>query len=127
MTNSKFASDTLKAVLSILLVGGIGVWCSSLSAKILTHENTDPHLEGVVVSQTNRSDGQVINSPLEPTIELSSERATEKTSISYSDLIQKTNDDSSSDWKVEAASQDWENLNHGEGSQDIVRFVVWQL
>ncbi|MBE9048248.1 hypothetical protein IQ255_28330 [Pleurocapsales cyanobacterium LEGE 10410] len=130
MKNSKLVMATLKATLSILLIGGIGLWSSSTSAKMPDSENTAQSLAGIVARRVDGSDGggkRVIDSELEPTIKLPSEQTTEKSPLSYSGSIERITDDSRSDWEVEAANDNWLNLNHGEGVKNLVRLVIWRF
>ena len=132
MLKSKLIAATLKTTASILLIGGIGLWSSSLSAETVpTSKDTAQHLEVTVArNQTNVSDGVVklVNdSSKEPTINLPSQRPKAKNNLRYSTSIELGIDDSRSDWEVQSASQDWLNLNRGDGSKDIIRFVIWRF
>ena len=132
MLKSKLMTATLKTTVSILLIGGIGLWSSSMSANTVpTTTDTAQDLEVTVArNQTKKSNGVselVTDSSLEPTINRPSIRPRAKSTESYSISVDKITDDSSSDWQVESASQDWLNLNRGDGSKDIIRFVVWRF
>ena len=124
---SKLMTATLKTTVSILLIGGIGLWSSSLSANTVpTSQDTGQDLEATVTrNQTKLSNGVaelVTDSSLEPTI-----RPRTKSTESYSISVDQITDNSSSDWQVQSASQDWLNLNRGDGSKDIIRFVIWRF
>ncbi|MGV2829462.1 hypothetical protein [Myxosarcina sp. GI1(2024)] len=133
MLKSKLISATLKTPASILLIGGIGLWSSSLSAETVpTTKDTAEHLEEIVSrNHTKVSDGMVQlanDSTIEPTIKRPSQQPRAENTVSYSISVDRITDDSSSDWQVQSASQDWRNLNRGDGSaEDIVRFVVWRF
>ena len=127
MLKSKLMTATLKTAVSILLIGGIGLWSSSLSANTVpTTTDTAQDLEATVArNQTKKSNGVaelVTDSSLAPTI-----RPRAKSTESYSISVDQITDNSSSDWQVESASQDWLNLNRGDGSKDIIRFVIWRF
>ncbi|MGV2832034.1 hypothetical protein [Myxosarcina sp. GI1(2024)] len=59
MLKSKLITATLKTTASILLIGGIGLWSSSLSAETVpTSKDTAQHLKGIVArNQINVLDG----------------------------------------------------------------------
>lgn len=132
MLKSKLITATLKTTVSILLIGGIGLWSSSLSANTVpTTQDTAQHLEETVArNRTNLSDGvaeSITDLDLEPTINRTLQRPGAKSTVRYSGSVERIIDDSSSDWQVQSASQDWLNLNRGDGSKDIVRIVVWRF
>ena len=129
---SKLITATLKTTASILLIGGIGLWFSSLSAETVpTTQDTAQHLEETVAgNRTKKSDGVaelVTDSGLEPIINRPSQRSRAKSTVRYSGSVDIIIDDSLSDWSVQAASLDWPNLNRGDGSKDIVRIVLWRF
>ena len=81
---SKLMTATLKTTVSILLIGGIGLWSSSLSANTVpTTTDTTQDLEVTVArNQTKKSNGVaelVTDSSLAPTI-----RPKAKSTESYS-------------------------------------------
>ena len=122
--NSKLVTATVKVASSILLIGGIAS-SSSASAKIPTPQS----FETFVARQTNQSElasEPSFNSELEPTIELPSE-ATKQATPRYSGSIERTINDSRSNWEVETANENWLDLNHGEGVKSIVRLVIWRF
>ena len=125
MVGSKLAIATLKTTLSTLLILGFGLWTRDGLAQISTPED----VKGIVAREAkclDIHDSQSVNSCSESIIHLPSQRAREMSLSAYSDPYPLT-DHPRSDWEVEAASQDWENLNHGEGVKDIVRFVIWRF
>ena len=132
MLKSKLMTATLKTTVSILLIGGIGLWSSSLSANTVpTTQDTVQDLEATVArNQTKKSNGVaelVTDSSLKPTINRPSIQPRATSTVRYSISVDKKTDDSRSDWQVQSASQDWLNLNRGDGSKDLVRFVLWRF
>ena len=132
MLKSKLMTATLKTTVSILLIGGIGLWSSSLSANTVpTTQDTAQDLETTVArNQTKKSNGVaqlVTDSSLKPTINRPSIQPRATSTVSYSISVDKKTDDFSSDWQVQSASQDWLNLNRGDGSKDIIRIILWRF
>ncbi|MDJ0593580.1 MAG: hypothetical protein QNJ72_26950 [Pleurocapsa sp. MO_226.B13] len=132
MTDSKLMTATLKTTFGLLLTGGVWLWSSNAVAKTVpTPKSTAQYLNGSIARNWvtwSYSVGEQPNySGLEYTIDPSSERATETSSASYSDSVEKLRDNSSSNWEVRAASQDWLNLNRGDGLRDLVRIVLWRF
>ena len=132
MLKSKLMTATLKTTVSILLIGGIGLWSSSLSANTVpTTQDTVQDLEATVArNQTKKSNGVaelVTDSSLKPTINRPSIQPRATSTVRYSISVDKKTDDSRSDWQVQSASQDWLNLNRGDGSKDIVRIILWRF
>lgn len=130
--DSKLATDTLKTTVGLLLVGGIWLWPLNIAANTVpSPKYTAQHPKGIVAKNWAQwSDGieeQSTDSGLDFTIDQPSEEAREKSLASYSNLVYELKDDSSSDWEVQAASQDWLNLNRGDGSQDLVRIVIFRF
>ena len=129
MIDSKLAIATLKTTLSTLLILGVGLWSRDALAQISTPEDTVWHLKRIVAKDNkgpDRINSKPASSCLESIINLSPQRATEMSLSAHSDFERLT-DHPRSNWEVEAAGQDWENLNHGEGVKNIVRFVVWRF
>lgn len=130
MIDFKFTIATLKTALGVLLVGG--VWLSSVeaAAEISTPQGAVQNLNGIVARNWERnSDGineQPVDSGIKSFINLPSQQATEISVSAYSNSYRLT-DFQRSNWEVETASQDWLNLNRGDGSQNVVRFVVWRF
>ncbi len=132
MLKSKLMTATLKTTVSILLIGGIGLWSESLSANTVpTTTDTVQDLEATVArNQMLKSNGVaelVTDSSLKPTIKRPSQRPQAENTVRYSISVDQKTDDSRSDWQVQSASLDWLNLNRGDGSKDLVRFVLWRF
>ena len=129
MTNSQFAIAIFKTTLSTLLILGVGLWSRDAVAQISTPEDTVWHLKGIVAKDEECPDSidlKSANPCSESMINLLTRRTTEINLSAHSEFERLT-DHPRSNWEVEAASQDWLNLNHGEGSRDLVRFVVWRF
>lgn len=132
MLKSKLITATLKTTANILLIGGLGLWSSGLSAQTVpTPKDTAEHLEATVVrNQTNLADGVAeleTDSRLEPTINGLSQWPRAKSTIRYSDSVDIIINDSRADWELQSASQDWFNLNRGDGSKELVRVIIWRF
>ena len=132
MLKPQLITATLKTTASILLIGGLGLWSSSLTAETVpTPKDTAPHLEATVVrNRTNFTDGVAeleTDSRLEPTINRLSQWSRDKSSVRYSDSVDIIIDDSRTDWEFKPASQDWFNLNRGDGSTELVRVIIWRF
>ncbi len=132
MLKSQLITATLKTTTSILLIGGLGLWSSGLSAETVpTTQDTAQHLETTVVrNQTNLADGVAeleTDSRLEPTINRLSQWPRAKSTVRYSGSVDLIIDDSRADWELQSASQDWFNLNRGDGSKELVRVIIWRF
>ena len=129
MVSSKLAIATLKTTLSTLLILGVGLWMRDGVAQIPISENIAQHPKGIVVGEDKCLDihnSQPANYCSESIINSLLQRAREIDLAAFSDSYSLT-DHPRSNWEVKAASQDWENLNHGEGVKDIVRFAIWRF
>ncbi len=129
MVGSKLAIATLKTTLSTLLILGVGLGTKDGVAQISSPEDVVQHPKGIVAREEkcpHRHNSKPANSCSESIINLPAQRAREMNLSTYSESYPLT-DHPRSDWEVEAASQDWLNLNHGEGVKDIVRFVIWRF
>ena len=131
MLDSNFVIATLKITLSTLMIGGFLLWSMQAAANIPSVKDTAQYLNGTVGKNWGKSFDSIKEQPadsdLESIINLPSPRARAKILSAYSDLYQAT-DNQRSDWEVKSASQEWLNLNRGDdGSQDVIRFVVWRF
>ena len=132
MLKSKLITATIKTTANILLIGGLGLWSSGLSAQTVPiPKDTTEHLEATVVrNQTNLADGVAefeTDSRLEPTINRLSQWPRAKSTVRYSGSVDIIIDDTRSDWEFRSASQDWFNLNRGDGSKELVRVIIWRF
>lgn len=133
--NSQFVTGTLKNIVTVFLIGGIWLWSSSIKAETVSSPKyTAQQLEGIEgILERNgveRSDGvgeQTTNSGSEFTIAQPSEQTTKTILAGYSDSVIELSDYSRADWEIHSASQDWLNLNRGDGSKDLVRIVVFRF
>ncbi len=125
MIDAKFVTTTFKTTFSILLIGGIGLWSLSAGARTIPNpKDTAQQSNGIVTRNlASSSDGIAEHS----TIQQSSAGSTAKSFPSYSGSVDQLTDHSRSDWQVKSASQDWLNLNRGDGSQSLVRFVIFRF
>ncbi|MEO1005201.1 MAG: hypothetical protein AAFW67_04960 [Cyanobacteria bacterium J06638_38] len=127
---------TLKTVLSLLLIGGICLWSESAIAKTIniTQDKQDIAHNSSEIEVNNgakslkgiRQESDFSNT--ESTIDLPSlkDRGSKKTA-SYPDLVYQVQNSARSNWEVQSASQDWLDLNRGDGVQDLVRLVIWRF
>lgn len=132
MLKSKLITATIKTTANILLIGGLGLWSSGLSAQTVPiPKDTTEHLEATVVrNQTNLADGVAeleTNSRLEPKINGLSQWYRAKSTGRYSGSVDIIIDDFRADWELRSASQDWFNLNRGDGSKELVRVIIWRF
>ncbi|MDJ0591828.1 MAG: hypothetical protein QNJ72_17845 [Pleurocapsa sp. MO_226.B13] len=132
MIDSKFLTSTLKTTVSLLLMAGIWLLPLNMVAKTApTPKDTAQQLEGIVARNWSQWSwgvgGAVAYLGSDSAISQPSARATETSSAIYSDSVYELTNHSSSDWEVQAASQDWLNLNRGDGSQDLVRIVIFRF
>ena len=129
MVGSKLAIATLKTTLSTLLILGVGLGMRDGVAQNSIPENIFQHPKGIIVGKDKCLDihnSKPANYCSESIINLPAQRARDISLAAYSDSYSLT-DHPRSNWQVKAASQDWENLNHGEGVKDIVRFAIWRF
>ena len=120
MMNSKLVTDTLKTTVSLLLMGGI--WLLPLPLVI----DTVPTPRGTAQSSSffedeGRSDGEIF--------QRSEQEPREPVSLEISDSVYEITitNNSSLDWEIQTRSQDWLNLNRGDGSKDIVQVVIFRF
>ena len=127
--NSQFVTGTLKNMVTVFLISGIWLWSSNIKAETVSSPKyTAQQLEGILVRNvTERSDGvgkQATDSGSEFTIARPSEQTTKTIFAGYSGSVIELSDYSRADWEIHSASQDWLNLNRGDGSKDLVRIVI---
>lgn len=132
MIDSKFLTGTLKTTVGLLLMGVIWLWPLNMVAKTVpTPRDTAQQLEGIVARNWSQwpwgVGGQVAYLGSDSAIDQRLELAAEKSFASYSDSVYKLTNHSRSDWEIQAASEDWLNLNRGDGSQDLVRIVIFRF
>ena len=133
--NSPFVTGTLKHIVTVFLMVGIWLCSSSIKAETVSApKSTAQQLEGIEAilarNGAERSDGvgeQATNSDSEFTIPRPSEQTTKTIGAGYSGSVIELSDYSRADWELHSASQDWLNLNRGDGSQDLVRIVVFRF
>ena len=125
MIDTKIFTTLLKTTFSTVLIGGIGLWSLSAVARTIpTAKDTAQQPNGIVTRNlASSSDGIAEQS----TIQQFSAGSTAKSFPSYSGSVDQLTDHSRSDWQIKSASQDWLNLNRGDGSQSLVRFVIFRF
>ena len=125
MIDTKIFTTLLKTTFSTVLIGGIWLWSVSAVARTIpTTKDTAQQSNGIVTRNLARSSDGIAE---QSTIQQSSAGSTEKSFPSYSGSVYQLTDHSKSDWQIKSASQDWLNLNRGDGSQSLVRFVIFRF
>ena len=125
MIDTKIFTTLLKTTFSTVLIGGIWLWSVSAVARTIpTPKDTAQQSNGIVTRNLARSSDGIAE---QSTIQQSSAGSIEKSFPSYSASVDRLTDHSRSDWQIKSASQDWLNLNRGDGSQSLVRFVIFRF
>ena len=116
MMDSKFVTDTLKSAVGLLLMGGMWLLPLTMAAETIPPpRGTAKQLEGIVARNWSEWPWGVggaaayleEDSEVDPVYEL----------INHSGLK----------WEIQTRSEDWVNLNRGDGSKGLARTAVFRF